>query len=213
MRIIQDPIVIHTKLPDADEGMEVYTNQLSYYDMKEVAKTVDLTPPGAEEAEDPTAAGQKEGAQTNSGATGISNTNNNNDPNSTTNVTADIPSSIGSMSTPPDTVQQQENSELLQTFTQGQATIHTDQGDPAQMTSLIPVIIQKQETTDDDHQAGESYVAYIHASALDEFARHTETIPSESNRRDIDLHKVAHEVYRQIKRRLETERERGRVNV
>ncbi len=213
MRIIQDPIVIHTKLPDADEGMEVYTNQLSYYDMKEVAKTVDLTPPGAEEAEDPTAAGQKEGAQTNSGATDITGTSNSNETNSTTNVTTDMPSSIGTTATPPDVVQQQESSELLQTFTQGQATIHTDQGDPAQMSSLVPVIIQKRETADDDHQAGESYVAYIHANALDEFARHTEALSSESNRRDIDLHKVAHEVYRQIKRRLETERERGRVNV
>lgn len=211
MRIIQDPIIIHTKLPDADEGIEVFTNQLSYYDMKEVAKTVDLTPPEAEEAaEDPTAVGSKEGAQTNSGATGMSDDKG---INNSANVTTDMPSSIGTTATPPDSIQQQDNQELLSTFNQGQATIHAEQGDPGHMSALVPILIQRRQVTDDDHQDGESYLAYIQPDALDEFARHTENIPSETNRRDIDIHHVAHEVYRQIKRRLATERERGRVNV
>ena len=206
MQILQDPLVIHTKLPDAEEGLEVYTEQLGYYDMKEVGKVVEMTPPEAGETTEPAAEGQGQGqGNANAGS------NTGGSASATTGTTSSAPSAIGTAATRPDSNLQQETSEVAQANTQGQATIHVEQGDPAQMAALVPIVIQRRDMADDEQQSGESYVAYIQPTALDAFARHSEVLSSANNRRDIDVHKVAHEVYRQIKRRLATERERGRV--
>lgn len=89
---------------------------------------------------------------------------------------------------------------------EGQITLYSNDANPGPQSGLVPVLVQTQNKS-----TNESFIAYVNEEALNDFTGQAEIQPDSPAGQSLDMERLAREVYRQIKRRIQDETQRGRT--